>query len=109
VYHAHLYLQQTREDFARWKKHGKPMSQAPLSKDELLEYLEFVEGEVVRRIPSMNLQAGSGFHGFRLNKLEFQFVNIRHIQQHTGELYERLGARGNIKLDWAEQRHGKIK
>jgi hypothetical protein len=35
-----------------------------------------------------------------------QFVNIRHIQQHTGELYERLGTRRNMKLDWAERRHG---
>lgn len=109
VYFTHLYLHQRREDFVRWKMHTKPSSQSPLSKEEVLEYLAFVEGEVIRRIPGLNLQAGSGFHGFRLNKLEFQLVSIRHIQQHTGELYERLGSRKNVKLDWAEQRHGKIK
>ncbi len=105
LYYAHLYLQDTREDFVRWRKHGKPVTSAPLSKEEILEYLGFVEQEVARRVPVINLQAGSGFHELRIDKLELQFVNIRHIQQHTGELYERLGTRRNIKLAWAERRH----
>ena len=106
LYYAHLYLQATRKDFVRWRGLGKPVSTPPLSKEELLEYLAFVEQEVVRRIPLTDLEADSGFHGIRVDKLELQFINIRHIQQHTGELYERLGARSNIKLDWAERRHG---
>jgi len=105
LYYAHLYLQATRQDFVRWRKHSKPVSSAPLSKEEVLEYLAFVEQEVARRIPVTDLEAESGFHGFHMDKLELQFVNIRHIQQHTGELYERLGAHRNIKLDWAEHRH----
>ncbi|MEW6285814.1 MAG: hypothetical protein AB1509_06275 [Chloroflexota bacterium] len=32
------------------------------------------------------------------NKLELQIYNIRHIQQHTGELYERL-RRYDVKLN----------
>ncbi len=105
LYYAHLYLQATRKDFVRWRKHGKPVSSAPLSKKEVLEYLAFVEQEVARRVPVTDLEAESGFHGFHIDKLELQLVNIRHIQQHAGELYERLGARGNVKLDWAEHRH----
>ncbi len=105
LYFAHKYLQDTKKDFVRWRKHGKPVSSAPLSKEEVLEYLGFVEQEVIRRVPAINLEAESGFHELRIGKLELQFVNIRHIQQHTGELYERLGARRNIKLDWAEHRH----
>jgi hypothetical protein len=106
LYYAHLYLQPTRREFVRWRGHGKPISTRPLSKEEVLEYLAFVEQEVVRRIPLTDLDAESGFRNIRVGKLELQFVNIRHIQQHTGELYERLGARRNIKLDWAERRHG---
>jgi len=110
IYYAHLYLQFTRKDFVRWKKHRKPNNSSPqLSKEEVLEYLAFVEQEVARRIPVTDLKAESGFHGFRINKLELQFVNIRHIQQHAGELYERLGARKKIKLDWAEHRHRESK
>ncbi len=105
LYYAHLYLQPTRKDFVRWQGHGKPISTPPLSKGDVLEYLAFVEEEVIRRIPATDLEAESGFYGIRVDKLELQFVNIRHIQQHTGELYERLGARRNIKLDWAERRH----
>ncbi len=106
LYYAHLYLQPTRDDFVRWRGHGKPGSSPPLPKEEVLDYLAFVEQEVIRRVPVTDLEAESGFHGIRVDKLELQFVNIRHIQQHTGELYERLGARRNVKLDWAERRHG---
>jgi len=109
LYYAHLYLQRTRGDFVRWRKHTKPHSSAPLPKDEALDYLGFVEEEVARRIPITDFEGESGFHGFHMNKLELQFVNIRHIQQHTGELYERLGARAGATLNWAEKRHGRRK
>jgi len=106
LYYAHLYLQATRKDFVRWRGHSKPISSPPLSKGEVLEYLAFVEQEVIQRVPVTDLEADSGFHDIRVDKLELQFVSIRHIQQHTGELYERMGSRTNIKLAWAEQRHG---
>lgn len=109
IYYAHLYLQPTRKEFVRWKKYGKPVSRAPLSKEEVLEYLKFAEQEVARRVPVIDFKAGSGFQEIHVDKLELQFVSIRHIQQHTGELYERLGTRKNIKLSWAEQRHRKNK
>jgi hypothetical protein len=105
LYFAHLYLQPTRKDFVRWRGHGKPAGIARLSKEEVLEYLAHVEQEVARRIPIMDLKAPSGFDELRVDKLELQLVTIRHIQHHTGELYERLGARRNVKLSWAEQRH----
>ncbi len=109
LYYAHLYLQASRQDFIRWRKHSNPVSSAPFSEEEVLEDLAFVEQEVTRRVPLTDLEAESGFHGFQIDKLELQFVNIRHIQQHTGELYERLGARGAIRLDWAEHRHSQKK
>ena len=104
LYFTHLYLQPTRRDFVRWRGHGKPATAAALSKQEILEYLAYVEREVAQRIPGIDLEAPSGFHELHVDKLELQMVTIRHIQQHTGELYERLGARANVKLTWAEQR-----
>ncbi len=109
LYYAHLYLQPTRKDFVRWKNHRKPNSGVPISKKETLEYLVFVEQQVAERIPFTDLEAKSGFHELPFDKLELQFYNIRHIQQHTGELYERLGARKNIKLAWAGHVHRKKK
>lgn len=47
-----------------------------------------------------SLHAESGFYWLPFDKLELQFYNIRHIQQHTGEHCERLGAYGEIEVGW---------
>jgi hypothetical protein len=48
----------------------------------------------------VDLEAASGFFWLPFDKLELQFYTIRHIQQHTGELMERLGTRANVEIDW---------
>ena len=100
IFFAHLYLQDAEKDFVEWEKHHDPDGDVPFTKDEVLEYLAFVEKQVIDRVPNTNLDAESGFHWYPVNKLELQFINIRHIQQHTGELYETIGTRENIELDW---------
>jgi hypothetical protein len=108
LFYAHKYLQINPGDFVHWKKHRHPDGEKPMAKEEILEYMAFVEGQVAEKIPITDLEAGAGFLGNRLSKLELQIINIRHIQEHTGELYERLGSRENTVLDWAEQRHNKV-
>lgn len=100
LFYAHLYLQVVEKDFVPWEKHHDPDGGVPFTKDEVLEYLSFVEKQVVDRVPATNFEAESGFHWLPFDKLELQFYNIRHIQQHTGELYERLGTQENIELHW---------
>ncbi|RPJ19872.1 MAG: DinB family protein [Chloroflexi bacterium] len=100
LFYVHLYLQKAEKDFVPWEKHHDPDGDVPFTKDEVLEYLSFVEQQVVERVPDTALEAESGFHWYPVNKLELQFINIRHIQQHTGELYESLGTRENIELGW---------
>jgi len=104
LFYAHLYLQIVEKDFILWEKHHDPDSDVPFTKDEVLEYLSFVEKQVTDHVPSMDLEAESGFHWLPFSKLELQFYNIRHIQQHTGELYERLGTYENIELHWVSSR-----
>jgi hypothetical protein len=103
AYHAlffvHLYLQESEAHFQAWEKHHDPDTGEPFSQDEVLEYLAFVQQQVRQRVPALNLEAESGFHWLPFDKLELQFYNIRHIQQHTGELYERLDQQ-NIELNW---------
>jgi hypothetical protein len=41
-----------------------------------------------------------GMLGTRISSGTLQFYNIRHVQQHTGELCERLGAKGEVEVDW---------
>ena len=100
LFYAHLYLQNVEKDFVLWEKHHDPDGDEPFTKDEVLEYLSFVEKQVLDRVPTTDLDAESGFHWLPFNKLELQFYNIRHIQQHAGELYERLGTHENIELGW---------
>jgi hypothetical protein len=70
------------------------------SKAEVLDYLRFCLEQVDSQVDMLNLEAESGFHWLPFNKLETQFYNIRHIMLHTGELCERLGAHGEIEVDW---------
>jgi hypothetical protein len=100
VFFVHLYLQNAEKDFVQWEKHHDPDGDIPFTKEEVLEYLAFAEKQVMERVPVTDLEAESGFHWYPVNKLELQFLNIRHIQQHTGELYEFLGTRENIELPW---------
>jgi len=46
------------------------------------------------------MDSPSGFDWQPISKLELQIYNIRHLQQHTGELMERLGSRANLDMDW---------
>ena len=109
VYWAHKYLQPRRRDFVRWMGRDMENGGVPISKEELLQYVRFVEQQVVDQMRATDFEAASGFAGFDMNKLEFHINNIRHIQQHTGELYERLGTRAHAKLRWSEQVHGRTK
>ena len=101
LYYAHRYLGAQAKGYARWEKrpHNKPGSL--FSKAEILEKLALVERDVKEQIPRMDLD---GEAGSLANQLELQIYNIRHIQQHAGELYERLSAH-RVKLDWASQRN----
>jgi DinB superfamily len=100
VFFVHFYLQDAEKDFVQWEKHHDPDGDIPFTKEEVLEYLTFAQKQVIERIPVTDLEAPSGFDWYPVNKLELQFINIRHIQQHTGELYETLGMRENAELNW---------
>jgi gluconate 5-dehydrogenase len=71
-----------------------------LSKEAILRYLDFCLEQVEIQVNAMDCKAESGFHWLPFNKQELQFYNIRHIQQHTGELCERLGTRAGIEVNW---------
>src|SRR5262249_17325093 len=67
LYYTHLYLQDDRKDFVRWRKDGKPVGRGLLSQADVLAYLAFVEQEVGRRVPAIHLEAAAGFGWSRMN------------------------------------------
>ena len=119
LYYTHLYLSPRDEEFVPWPKHRDeaqhfdpifwednrdPTVGEPYTPAEICEYLEFCRAEVTRQLSSLDYSAPSGFSWLPMNKLELQLYNIRHIQHHTGELYERLGARAGVELEWIGSR-----
>jgi hypothetical protein len=109
LFYLHLYLQKTSADFKPWSKHREGTERpgtAPektgeaYTREELLEYLAVCQALVVEQTAVLDQEAASGFEWLPFNKLELQLYNIRHFQQHVGELYERLGDRAAIELDW---------
>jgi hypothetical protein len=71
----------------------------------MLEYLAFCQRQVDERVPQVDLEAASGFDWLPFNKFELQLYTIRHIQQHTGELMERLGTRAGAEIRWVGMQH----
>ena len=121
LFYTHLYLQDSEQTFTPWIKHRKeyqylgrlpwpphapPQIGEPYDKDSLLEYLAFCQRQVAERVPPLNLEAASGFDWLPFNKLELQVYTIRHIQQHAGELMERLGTRAEIEIAWVGMKRG---
>jgi hypothetical protein len=108
VFFTHLYMAEARERFVPWAKHRQEVvglssdvaTIEPYGKDDVLEYVAFCRRVVDEKAPALDLGATSGFHWLPFDKLELQLYNIRHLQQHTGELMERLGARAGIDVKW---------
>jgi hypothetical protein len=112
LFYVHLYLQKNHEDFKPWSKHQDGVQRpdaapekpfAVYTRQEMLDYLAICQAQVAEQTASLDLEAPSGFEWLPFNKLELQFYNIRHLQQHVGELFERLGTRAGIELDWVSR------
>jgi hypothetical protein len=117
IFYTHLYLSDGLESFVPWSKarpeyeflgdklpwppHNKPNIGEPYTVDEVLEYMAFCRQVVEDKVPTLDLEAASGFGWLPFNKLELQFYNIRHTQHHTGQLSERLRNSADIGLGWA--------
>ena len=108
LFYVHFYLQPSEKDFAPWPKHrdevesatGERRDATPYSRHEMIEYLDFCLQQVRSKVADMNFEAESGFPWYRCNKLELQFISIRHVQGHVGELSEQLSDKTGAEIDW---------
>jgi hypothetical protein len=115
TYHAlfftHLYLHPTEAEFVPWDSHRDELvsmedpqrgaqDESPYAKGEILLYLELCLEQMEEFVDSLDLEAESGFYWLPFDKLELQIYNIRHLQQHVGELCERLGESEGIEVGW---------
>lgn len=119
AYHAlffvHFYLQPTEHDFVPWEKgregyqflgptpwppHTQPPAEQAYSQEEILAYIEFCRSQVDQIVPTIDLNAPSGFHWLPFDKMELQIYSIRHLQQHVGDLSTLLLTQADLEIDW---------
>jgi hypothetical protein len=104
LFYTHLYLQESEEAFQPWSKHREeyelgPDTAEPPPKAVILDYLAFCQNQAAANVSKLVFDAPSGFYWLKFSKFELQFYSIRHIQQHVGELMERLGPDAG-EIDW---------
>lgn len=119
LFFTHLYLQPDEAAFLPWEHHqgrvqhpdgiagpadpnsSLPLIPNPYTKAQVLEYWNFCNQMVDGAVDRLNLDSPqSGFHWYRMSKLEHQFVNIRHTQHHAAQLADRLRSAANVGIKW---------
>src|SRR5512143_995104 len=112
LFYTHLYLQPSEAAFVPWQYHrpghhrfgtGTDAAAAviPYSVDEIKAYWLHCEEMIDSAVDRLDLAAPeSGFSWYNMPKLEHQFVNLRHIQHHTGQLADRLRQLADHGIRW---------
>ncbi len=110
LFYTHFYLHSSEKAFQPWPKHRREATSLELSKthepirpytkEEILEYHQYLSDRVDEMVDAIDLEGESGFYWLPFNKLELQLYNIRHLMQHTGELAERLWAVAGLEINW---------
>jgi hypothetical protein len=112
LFFTHLYLQVEDSEFVPWELHRdevlsidkERLDAKPYSKDEILGYWELVDAMVDSQLDKIDLNSpNSGYHWYSIPKLDHQILNIRHIQEHAGQLRDRLLEAG-IDQRWHTKR-----
>ena len=115
LFYVDLYMQPSEDEmklweYARdgyqflgptpWPPHEQPQAEQPYSPEDILAYIEHLRSFVASTVPTVDLSAPSGFHWLPFDKLELQIYNIRHLQQHIGDLSTILLTQANREIDW---------
>jgi hypothetical protein len=112
LYYTHLYLQPAEADFVPWEHHrpgynrfgtgpDAATSVTPYTVEEITAYCLSCQAMVDSAVDRLDLTASeSGFSWYRMGKLEQQFVNLRHLQHHIGQLADRLRQASNRGVSW---------
>lgn len=115
LFFVDLYLQPSDEEAAVWENarvgyqflgptpwppHEQPAAEQPYSRDEIRAYIDYLRSFVDRTLPTVDLSAPSGFSWLPFDKLELQIYNIRHLQQHVGDLSTLLLTQEGIEINW---------
>lgn len=112
LFYTDQYLRASEAAFVPWEKHrpeyhrfGHDRDDAtdlvPYSPADIRAYCLRCQGVVDDAVDELDLTAAeSGFSWYPIPKLEHQFVNLRHLQHHTGQLTDRLRQFAGVGVAW---------
>ena len=112
LFYTDFYLQPSEAAFVPWEHHrpgyhrfgsdpDAPAVVTPYSVDEVKAYCLHCQATIESAVDHLDLSAAdSGFPWYRMSKLEHQFVNLRHLQHHTGQLVDRLRQVAGHGVSW---------
>jgi hypothetical protein len=113
LFFTHLYLQVKEADFVAWERHRdeaesdqdrERLDATPYTKAEILAYWAMVDGMVDFQLDKIDLNARDcGIPWYSIPKLDHIILNMRHIQEHAGQLRDRLLQAG-IDQQWVTKR-----
>lgn len=113
LFFTHLYLQVKEADFVAWERHRNEVESdeeredpnaTPYTKAEILAYWQIVDGMVDTQIDKIDLNSTDcGIPWYSIPKLDHVVLNLRHIQEHAGQLRDRLLEAG-IDQGWVTRR-----
>jgi len=125
LFYTHFYLQPHADDFRPWARHqhevqymdqdapkpGEGEAAKPgapftaYSKRDLLDYWAICDAAVDDAVDALDLASSdSGFYWYPMSKIEHQFVNLRHLAHHTGQLIDRVRAATGEGVQWFGRR-----
>ena len=112
LFFTHLYLEVHMDDFQAWSKHRDEVESdqerellepTPYSRAEILEYFAIVDGRVDSQIDKIDLNSQeTGIPWYKMPKLDHVILNLRHVQEHAGQLRDRLMEAG-IDQKWTSK------
>ncbi len=116
LFYVDLYLQPSEEELTPWEEAREgyhflgplpvpphtpqPTADQPYNREEILAYIDYLRSHVDRTVPTIDLAAPSGFHWLPFDKMELQIYNIRHLQQHVGDLSTVLLTQAGLEINW---------
>lgn len=100
IYYAHLYMEPHVDSFTPWSEDreeladlaDEPTTPVPYTKEEMLTYWQQVVDMVDAKIDDFDMESqDSGFYWYKeFPKLDHILLSFRHIQEHAGQLRDRL-------------------
>lgn len=110
LYFADLYTQKSVDEFSPYKICKKDFqflkndeinndNSIHYTKSEILGYYQYLAKEIPERLDKTDMEDEAEFYWIPFSKYELNIYNIKHIQHHTGQLFERL-RNNNVDLKW---------